>query len=158
MNNNNIQSLLNKAQEVLNSSEDYNGFKMQYALINKEDWRKSEVLADDYDRAVLITPYKNKDRIQNVPEWDFSFDEYIFERIESKYDIGYISIDTHYGIWCSLEELYPEDIEHKKGVNNYLKHCDKYEVTKEKIDKELKLDVPNAMKFYEKKVNNREER
>ena len=45
-----------------------------------------------------------------------------------------MSDDVHYGIWNSIHELYPEDIDYKDGVQWYLQYCADKGITKEYLD------------------------
>ncbi|UKI57350.1 MAG: hypothetical protein L6V81_08410 [Clostridium sp.] len=38
--------------------------------------------------------------------------------------------DVHYSIWNSINELYPNDIEYKNGVQEYLQYCKEKNITK----------------------------
>ena len=55
--------------------------------------------------------------------------------------------DVHYSIWNSINELYPNDIEYKNGVQEYLQYCKEKNITKEYLDKKTGLNTPNIMKY-----------
>ena len=54
--------------------------------------------------------------------WE-GFDYYIYNLLEEGWQIGYMTPEVHYSIWNSIHELYPEDIDYKDGVQNYLQYC-----------------------------------
>ena len=57
--------------------------------------------------------------------------------------------EVHYSIWNSIHELYPEDIDYKDGVQNYLQYCADNGITKEFLDKNTELDTPDIMNYFE---------
>ena len=63
--------------------------------------------------------------------------------------IEYMTPEVHYNIWNSIYELYPEDIDYKDGVQNYLQYCVDNGITKEFLDKENDLDAPDIMEYFE---------
>ena len=66
-----------------------------------------------------------------------------------------MSDDLHYSLWNSIHELYPDDIEFKNGVNNYIKYCKNNHINKEYIDKKTNLDTPNIMHLFQNKERER---
>ena len=62
-----------------------------------------------------------------------------------------MSLDCHYGVWSAIEEYYPEDIEYKKGMQEYLKYCKDNGITKEKLEKEVNYEGEDAMQHYKEK-------
>ena len=54
--------------------------------------------------------------------------------------------------------MYPEEIENKKGMQNYLKYCKENGITKTKIENEVKCDVPDVMKLYKDKTKRKDDR
>ena len=81
-------------------------------------------------------------------------DEYFFKELQNGYEIGFITNDVNYGLWSTIDEFYPEDIENIKGVQKYLKYCVDNNITKEKLSKLMNNDVPDIMKFYQKQNDN----
>lgn len=74
--------------------------------------------------------------------------------MQNGYEIGFITNDVNYGLWSTIDEFYPEDIENIKGVQKYLKYCVDNNITKEKLSKLMNNDVPDIMKFYQKQNDN----
>lgn len=149
-----ISGFKDKANEFLKNSEDYEDFDLNYILVDNKELSNSIIIASHYDEIIRIEPYTMD--TNSVPEWAYNFDEDIFEELEKNKEIGYMSMDTHFNIWETIHQWYPEDIEHKKGMQKYLKYCKDNKITKEIIEKEVKLDVSiDVMKFYEKKGKER---
>ena len=92
-----------------------------------------------------------------VPEWDFNFDYYVFNLLEDGYKIGYMSDDLNYSLWNSIHELYPDDIEFKNGVKNYIKYCKNNHIDKKYLDDKTNLDTPNIMPMFSKNDRERQE-
>lgn len=125
--------------------------EIEYILFNPNT-NETQVLASNKDEQIILFGPFTKDLengYTNVPEWDFNFDEYIFKELQNGYEIGYMNDDTHYGLWQSINELYPEDIEHKNGVMQYLQYCKNNNITREYLDETFKMSVPDIMKYYE---------
>lgn len=145
----------NKTNEFLKTNEDYEDFELEYILVDNKELSKSIIIAFHYDEIIQIDPYTMD--INSVPEWAYNFDEDIFKELENNKEISYMSMDTHYNIWETIQQWYPKDIEHKKGMQKYLKYCKDNKITKEVIEKEVKLDVSvDAIKYYKyKKIKER---
>ena len=93
------------------------------------------------------------------PKWRFNYEEHLFEYLENDYQM-FNSNDfvVHYNVWNYIEEMYPEEIENKKGMQNYLKYCKENGITKTKIENEVKCDVPDVMKLYKDKTKRKDDR
>lgn len=141
-----------RVEQFLKDSIEHQDKKIDYVLY-KEDTQETNILASNSssEDAIEFTPItKNyKNGYSNVPEWDFNFDYYIYNLLEENWKIGYMTPEVHYSIWNSIKELYPEDIDYKDGVQNYLQYCADNGITKEFLDKENDLDTPDIMGFFE---------
>lgn len=144
-----VEKILNETMEFLKNSEEYKEMEICYILEDKKDIKESFIIAMEADNIIQIEPFTKE--ISDVAEWAYNIDEDIFGEIEENKKIAYMSMNMHYNIWETIRDWYPEDIEHKKGMQIYLKYCKENKVTKEKVEKETKLDnVYNAMKHYKK--------
>lgn len=145
----NIDKTKEEISKLLRNNEDYEDFLVHYILIDKENSKKSYAVAFKDDEIIEINITSNE--ISPVAEWAYNFDEDIFGELENNKKIGYMSMDAHFNIWETINQWYPTDIEHQKGMQKYLKYCKDNKITKELIEKEVKLDVSiDAMKFYKK--------
>ena len=154
-----IKQKKEEIEEFLRNSYEHNNKKIDYILYNEET-QDTDILASnpDGEEAIEFRPY-TKDNINgyyNVPEWDYNFDYYIYNLLEEDWKIGYMTLETHYGIWSSINELYPEAIDFKDGMQKYLKYCKENNITKEYLDNQLKIAIPNVntpdiTKFYNDK-------
>lgn len=125
--------------------------RIDFILINPKNNDTISIISDGYEKIIEFTPYTKemKNGLAEIPEWDYNFDEYFFKELQNGYDIGFISDDTHYNLWTTIDELYPEDIDNKNGVQKYLQYCKDNNITRDYIDDVMKLSVPDVMKNYE---------
>lgn len=139
-----------RIETYLSSSEEHKDKKIKYILLDSEE-RPRTLASDGVDNHIEFAPHTQEYEggHTTVPEWDYNFDNYVFNLLEEDYKIGYMSADTHYNLWNSISELYPNDIEFKDGVQNYLQFCADNGITKEYIDKNTELDTPDIMKYFE---------
>ncbi len=152
------ENLIEKAKKFLNDIEIYN-MNIEYVLLDEKDIKNSQVIAlyEDGEFGYILTP--ETEDYTEIIEWDYSFDEYIFAEFKKGKKITYMSDETHYAIWESLKELYPEDIEHKKGVQDYLKYCKENGITKEYLQKAINREnIEDAMKHYKETKSRGRER
>ena len=136
-----INFIKNNIENSIKEDEELFGTKIDYILINPDTNDTISIISNGVDKIVEFTPFTKemKTGYAKVPEWDYSFDNYLFKDLESVYQIGYITAETHYNIWTSIEELYPEDINNKDGVQWYLQF----------LDEKTNLDTPNIMKYFD---------
>ena len=149
--NEDIKKIKEKIEEFLNEDEEHQNKHIDYILVDSET-RETYILASDgNEEAIEFTPYTKdyKGGYQNVPEWDYNFDYYIYNYLEEGKQIAYMTDDVHYSIWNSINELYPTDIDYKDGVQNYLQYCADNRITKEYLDKKTGFDTPDIMKYFE---------
>ncbi|MBQ2835476.1 MAG: hypothetical protein IJE68_01390 [Clostridia bacterium] len=136
-----------RIEDFLKNSEEHQDKKIQYILY-KEDTKETNILAinEEGTLAIEFTPItkESKEGYWDVPGWDFNYDYYMYNLLEENWEIAYITPNIHYDIWNSINELYPEDIDYKDGVQKYLKYCKENNITKEYLDKEMESVIPNA--------------
>jgi len=141
-----------RIEEILKDSMEHQDKKVDYILY-KPDTQETNTLASNSssDEAIEFTPNtKNSpEGYFNVPEWDYNFDYYIYNLLEEGWKVGYMTPEVHYSIWNSIHELYPEDIDYKDGVQNYLQYCADNGITKEFLDNNTGLDTPDIMNYFE---------
>lgn len=151
-----INKMKNDIEKYLKNSEDYADYTINYILIDKKDPENTIVVASRYDEMIEINPSSYE--INRIMDWAYSIDEDVFRNLEQTNEIGYMSFECHYGVWCVINEYAPEDIKYKKGMQKYLKYCKDNGITKEKIEKENNLDVLDVMEHYKPEKNKTRER
>ena len=68
-----------------------------------------------------------------------------------------MSLENHYGVWNEIANYYPEDINNRKGMQEYLKYCKKQKINISKIQKVAqKNDIKDVMQYLEKVKKERE--
>lgn len=124
-----------------------------YTLINEKSPKDSLVLMYDNDgRFCFVRPYLKdfEHKLRLVQEWQFNHEEHLFSYLENGYKLHNSNdLVVHYNIWTSIDEWYP-DIDNKKGLMEYFRYCKENNITKEKIENEVKSEVPDIMKIYNK--------
>lgn len=140
-----IEQMREKADELLKNNEEYEDYEVQYILIDKDDPENATATAFRDDEIAIIDLKTNE--INPTAEWAFNIDEDIFSELENNKEIGYMTLDFHYGIWSVIEQWYPEDMDYKKGMQEYLKYCKENGITKEKLE----FKGEDAMQHYKEK-------
>lgn len=149
--NENIEKVKKDIEKFLMEDDEHQNKLIDYILVDPET-RETYVLASDgNEEAIEFTPFTKdyKNGYQNVPEWDYNFDYYIYNYLEEGKKIAYMTDDVHYSIWNSIHELYPTDIDYKDGVQSYLQYCADNGITKEYLDKKTGFDTPDIMQHFE---------
>ena len=116
-----ITKIISETKELLINNEEYGDMEICYILEDKNNIEESFIIAMDGDNIIQINAITKE--ISDVADWAYNIDEDIFQGLEENKKISYMSINMHYNIWETLKDMYPEDIEYKKGVQEYLKYC-----------------------------------
>ena len=148
------QELLDMVNETLLNSE-YKDFKLAYVLKVKDESENCYAVAINGDEIIGFNPLDKE--IDIIPEWDFCADNELFQELEWNREIIYMSLDNHYGVWNEISNCYPDDIEHKEGMQEYLKYCKKQKIDISKIQEGVKgTDVKDVMQYLEKEKNSKD--
>lgn len=149
MNKLDVNKIFQEITELLKSNEDYEDMEICYILEDTKDKKESIVIAMKDEDIIQINPFTKE--ISDIADWAYNVDDDIFGMLEDNKKIAYMSMMMHFNMWESIKIYYPEDIEHKKGTQKYLKYCKENKITKEVIEKATKFDdVYDAMKHYKK--------
>ncbi len=150
-----VDKVKNDIETFLMEDMDNQEMKVEFILLNPKTNEIQVLASDGNERIFLFAPFtkEQENGYMNVPEWDFNFDEYFFKELANGYEVGFINEDTHYGLWNTINELYPEDIENIGGVQKYLTYCKEHLITREYLDETMKLNVPDIMQYYEYPLN-----
>lgn len=141
-----VSELYEKTRETLDSYDEHKDKEIKYILENKQNDYGSKAVAASITEIIQVNPVTNE--INFIHDWDFGIDKDIFGELKD-YNIAFISMTTHHGIWQFIESHYPESIDNKEGMQRYLKYCKDHEITKEKIEEESKLGkLTDVMKYY----------
>lgn len=154
-----IQDIIHQSYHILKTNELYDCRIDEILFKRNEDGTTGyQILAiNDMDnetayRVTINIP--NLKECSELPSYDYNIDDYLFYDLENGFDIVYMSIDNHYGIWCSIDE-WKDEIEHKDGLNQYLHYCRTHHISKETIGLRdyITMKVPDIMNLYKEKVN-----
>lgn len=146
-----IKEIKENIETFLMESIEHQDKHIDYILVDKEKEETYVLASDGLDSAIEFTPMTKdyEGGFSYVPEWDYNFDYYIYNLLEEGKETAYMSDDVHYSIWNSIHELYPEDIDYKDGVQNYLQYCADNKITKEYLDEKTGFDTPDIMEHFE---------
>lgn len=152
----NIEKLKEEFNNILRESEEYKDYEIKYIFhYKKEDTYEAIAVYDDEIASIF---YHSKE-IEVLLDPLYNFDDEIFGSIEKMNgEIVYMDLDTHCFIWKYIYDLYPYDIENKKGMLDYLEYCKKNNITKELLDKYNEVDNPDAMVYLDKYIKSQKEK
>lgn len=147
-----IHSILSDTRQLLEEKE-FEKAEILYVLENIKDIKESISGVCDQNNEMYEVILKNKE-VNYCYDWDYNVDEYIFGNIEKEYNIGFMTMEFHRAIWTSIGSVDIEEIQHKLGLQKYLKYCKDNNIDKDVIERETKSeDIPDIMKFYEERTN-----
>lgn len=137
-----------------------NEYEVAY-ILDKDAERNHEyeVVGFNDDSGIAVNPSTKEETY--LPDWDYSIDDNLFGLLESpKIQIEYMTPQMHYNIWNYVEELYPEDIMNKQGLDNYLEYCTDNNITRDTITKNLNLkesEVPDILEIVAEYKKNKDQ-
>jgi len=140
-----------RIEEFIKDNDLHQDKKIDYILYNSKTNETNTLISDEYgENAIEFTPVSKNtfEGYDYVAEWDYNYDYYLFNLLEADWKIGYMDINVHYGIWESINDLYPNDYDCVNGVYNYMKYCKENNITKEKIYNETGFEPKDIMHFY----------
>lgn len=139
-------AVYNATQDILRGTEEHKYKNIDCIFENKTEITDSFAIATNYAEVVIVNPFTGK--ITPSAEWQFNADEDIFGNLEEN-NIAYISMKTHHGIWSYIENVKPDEIQNKVGMQKYLKYCKDNNITKDRIEEETHLStLSDVMKYY----------
>lgn len=144
-----IEKLKNKMEKILKKSEDHRDKEIDYILLNSKTG-DVHAIATNYDEILEFNFNIKESSIDyyEIIEALFNDDDF-FGKLEDGYHIEYISMDSNYGLWNVIDEMYPTDINNKLGVQKYLQYCKNNNITKDTIDDAIKGKTPDIMHYYQ---------
>ena len=148
------QLLINLLNRVIQN--EYNNMDIGFILVKKETGKLDllkcmAVDTVDKEKGIMITMNLEEIDISPIHEWDFNIDENVFAELEDGYEIRYMPLETHFGMWYVLNE-YREDINHTEGMQKYLYYCVKHEITS-KIISQVGNETIDVMDLYKESNN-----
>ena len=153
-----ISDFYEKSTYMLDNNIEWQNCEVKYLLENEQTGELYLLASDNNETAIEFRLRDGNFDYYNVPEWDYNFDYYLYNYFENGFDIVDMSYDTHYSLWNSIKELYPEDIDYKEGVKYYINYCKGHLINKKTIDENTKLDTPDIMPMFKEKKKDEQER
>lgn len=149
------ENILSNIKDVLDTSE-YWPLKISYILSNNTDKSVKAVAykEDEPDIIVGVEINENGSLHQRIPDWDFNVDGYLLDDLQNGYEIVYMPLDEHAGIWECID-AWREEIDSKEGLQNYLQHCQRKGINQQTLSL-LESDVKDIMDLYVEKNGNYE--
>lgn len=118
-----METYYHKIRKVLRDNQ-LSSYKICYIL--KDEFENlNSVAFDTKDTDNIVSITINPDESAKVVEetdWDFNVDDFLFCDLEKGYEIAYMDLVTHNGVWNSISERVDE-IEHIDGMQKYLSFC-----------------------------------
>ena len=143
-------------QELIDA--DYGKMNINYILTkNNRNNSESMILANatdivDSEVSVDILINKNCVYMNGVHEWQYNYDEDLLEILENGFEIVYMPLQTHYNVWCALDNS-RDEINHPEGLQKYLSYCFVNGITSKAINA-LGYKEVNIMDMYEERNGN----
>lgn len=166
----NIEKTIKRTRDIINRDEDfkdfeeknmYDEFKVYYILEDTKNKAETIVVVAYEDELLEVCPYKNKDNLFLYDQNYYEIDSYILKELENGKEIAYMSMETHFEMWNRIYEWYPNDIEAKKGLQQYFEYCKKNGLTNEKIKSKLDrkdAEVPDITIFYKYEIEEKQKK
>ena len=147
-------------QSIGSRKEEY---EFMFSLIDNNKFKNSRVVFCDSSITDIIEvyPYKNKieEKVKVYDERNILFFDLLIKEMDKGLKINKMSLIGQIDIWREIE-YYIEDSKEKnyeKPIKDYIKYCKENNITKNTIEEIYKgNNVPNIMKFYDKKVKRRD--
>jgi hypothetical protein len=127
-------------------------YEVLYILVKGKPQNSDEMIAFAGIEETVISfhPFKNGEVMEL---WDFNVDSHLFEYLEFGYELAGMTVDSHYNVWCTIEEWHNGDIENKKGMQKYLGYCKRNHITKEKLQADAGYSGMDVMTLYDAKAD-----
>lgn len=128
-------------------------YEVLYVLAKGNHKQSDEMVAyaGVVDETVIsFHPFKNE---AVTHSWDFNIDDDLFGYLEDGYELVGMTMDSHYNVWCCIEEWHDGDIDHTKGMQKYLGYCKRNGITLEKLKNELDYFGMDVMTLYDPKAD-----
>lgn len=138
-----------KVEKFLNDNMEHQDKKIDYILYKPDKMETNILASNSNDEAIEFRSSTND--FNYVPEWDYNFDYYLYNRFEDGYKIACMTDEIHYNLWNSIHELYPTDIDNKDGVKYYVNYCKSHSINKYGLDKNTGLNTPDIMPMFKRK-------
>lgn len=146
-----LQPYINRISGMIRK-EDTNE-KISYLLykeIGKGNLDIYAISSDEFgDFSHLYEVYENIETLRPKEDWDFSIEYDFLELLQNGYEIGYMTLDAHCGMWYNVD-IDKEEIVNQEGLQKYLKYCVKHHIS-QSVLVNLQDNTPDIMDLYQEK-------
>lgn len=146
-----VDNIMYEVNELVRSKE-FTNAKIEYVLVNKQNNKNSIAVINDQNNELYEVTLKDNE-INPALDWAYNIDNDVFAHLENEYEIGYMSLEFHSGIWYQVEDIGIEEFNHKLGLQKYLKYCKDNNIDKKIIEENVNTEVANIMKYYNEKTD-----
>lgn len=146
-----VDSIMYEVNKLIKDQE-YVGAKIEYVLVNKQNTKHSIALIIDKNNELYEVTLKDNE-IKPALDWLYNVDEDVFEHLENEYEIGFMSLEFHSGIWEQIEDIGIEEFDHKLGLQKYLKYCKDNNIDLKTLCEKLDIKISDIMQYYNDKTD-----
>ena len=138
--------ILYNIRQFLNEDEELKDMNIQCLIVDKNNSKNGIAIALDENDIVAIDIENHE--CEYSQEWDYDVDTNIFEHLENGMNIEFITPQFHCLIWKKIESVeFLDYFFHKEGMQQYLKYCEKEEITQDFLQEECDTDLMDVMKY-----------
>lgn len=146
-----VDSIMYDVNQLMRK-EEFTNAKIEYVLVNKQNTKNSIALINDREQDLYEVILKDNE-INPALDWAYNVDDDVFAHLENEYEIGFMSLEFHSGIWNQVEDIGIEQFEHKLGLQKYLKYCRDNGIDKKTICEKLNINLSDIMPYYNEKTD-----
>lgn len=125
-------------------------YELAYVITKAGRTQPESVLAYAMYEDSMLSFFPLREEPNLCEDWAFNFDDNLFEPLEDGYEIVGMTLDSHFGVWATIEDWKDGDIEHENGMQKYLAYCKRNGVTKELLQEKVSYDGMDVMELYVK--------
>ncbi len=124
----NIEELILKFNEITDK-HDQGLMNIHYILKVSDNCYKALASSKADPDLICEVIYDNEfTHLDQIPDWDYSIQEYLLYDLENYYEIIYCPIETHCDLWKEID-YFRDEIYRKNGLQLYLKYCEENKIT-----------------------------
>mgnify|MGYP001623880894 FL=1 len=128
-----VNDFINNTYQIFRDKEEFDMIISQVLSLKNEDgtigFQAIAVSQNDPDEIRCVCEnIHGKFEYQKIPEWDYNIEDYLLDDLENGFEIEYMTLDEHYGIWRNIDSC-RNKICHDEGLQKYLSYCKKNEIT-----------------------------
>lgn len=146
-----------KALKELHKSEDFKNYVPAF-ILKKKDKYYYLIYAVDKDSPDDMICYPRcmnheveldvKGNVSYVFDWSFDINT-LFHYLADSYQIEFMDIKQHYGIWCQINEYHQSGEEiHSEGVSHYIRFCMNNGISSQSIENLTGYKVDDIYPMY----------